>query len=185
MTASFQSNFKNIDNDLNDEQKNYQNYEEVNYYKSNNSSQNDENNNPITTSNMSNKNSVGGGGGGNATNQSQHNSLKDLSGGGGGGGGRKSRRVTFYKNGDKYFIGKLITITPQKYFSFKELMTELNRCVDLPYGVRRVYSPVSGRELHDIEDLVDGSSYVCASFEPFKATKYGDSSEKLWNAHIG
>ena len=77
-----------------------------------------------------------------------------------------------YKNGDKYFIGKLITITPQKYFSFKELMTELNRCVDLPYGVRRVYSPVSGRELHDIDDLVDGSSYVCASFEPFKATKF-------------
>ena len=64
-------------------------------------------------------------------------------------------------------------------------MSDLNRSVDLPYGVRRVYSPVSGRELHDIEDLVDGSSYVCASFEPFKATKYGDSSEKLWNANLG
>ncbi len=166
MTASFQSNFKNIDTDLNEEQQNYQNYEDTNYYKSNNSSQNE-------NQNQSNKNSMNGG-----TANLNHAGLKDAS-------GRKSRRVTFYKNGDKYFIGKLITITPQKYFSFKELMTELNRCVDLPYGVRRVYSPVSGRELHDIDDLVDGSSYVCASFEPFKATKYGDSSEKLWNQHIG
>lgn len=98
---------------------------------------------------------------------------------------RKSRRVTFYKNGDKYFLGKLVTITPNKYFSFKELMNELNRSVDLPYGVRRVYSPISGREIYDIDDLIDGSSYVCASFEPFRPTKYGDLNDKPWNANIG
>ena len=98
---------------------------------------------------------------------------------------RKPRRVTFYKNGDKYFLGKLVTITPNKYFSFKELMNELNRSVDLPYGVRRVYSPMSGREIYDIDDLVDGSSYVCASFEPFRPTKYGDLSDKPWNSNIG
>ena len=93
---------------------------------------------------------------------------------------RKSRRVTFYKNGDRYFPGKLVTITPSKYYSFKELMTDLNRSVDLPYGVRRDYTPVSGREIYDIEELVDGASYVAASFEPFKSTKYGEIG-RSWN----
>jgi hypothetical protein len=93
---------------------------------------------------------------------------------------RRSRRVTFYKNGDKYFPGKLVTITPSRYYSFRELMGDLNRSVDLPYGVRRVYTPVSGREIYDIEELHDGSSYVAASFEPFRATKYGDNS-RTWN----
>jgi hypothetical protein len=93
---------------------------------------------------------------------------------------RKSRRVTFYKNGDKYFPGKLVTITPSRYYSFRELMGNLNRSVDLPYGVRRVYSPVSGREIYDIEELHDGSSYVAASFEPFRPAKYGDNS-RTWN----
>ena len=94
---------------------------------------------------------------------------------------RKSRKVTFYKNGDKYFVGKMVTVAPNRYFSLKDLMNDLNRSVDLPYGVRRVYSPTSGREINDIEDLADGSSYVCASFEPFKPAKYGDGFERPWN----
>ena len=93
---------------------------------------------------------------------------------------RKSRRVTFYKNGDKYFPGKLITITPSRYYSFRELMGDLNRSVDLPYGVRRVYTPVSGREIYDIDELTDGASYVAASFEPFRPAKYGDPG-RSWN----
>jgi hypothetical protein len=97
--------------------------------------------------------------------------------------GRKSRRVLFYKNGDKYFNGKLVTITPNRYYSFRDLMNELNRSVDLPYGVRRVYTPVSGREIYNIDELSDGASYVCASFEPFRSVKYGgDPNEiKPWN----
>ncbi len=91
---------------------------------------------------------------------------------------KASRRVTFFKNGDKYFSGKSVAITPSKYFSFKELMSDLNRSVDLPYGVRRVYTPVSGREIYNIDELEDGSSYVCASFEPFRHTQYGEHKIK-------
>lgn len=92
----------------------------------------------------------------------------------------RSRRVVFYKNGDKYFPGKVVTVTPSKHYSFRELMSDLNRSVDLPYGVRRVYSPASGREIYDIEELVDGSSYVAASFEPFRPAKYGENV-RTWN----
>lgn len=96
---------------------------------------------------------------------------------------RKPRRVTFFKNGDRYFGGKTVTIRPNKYFSFKELMNDLNRNVDLPYGVRRVYTPVGGREIYHIDQLVDGESYVCASFEPFKQARYGEGFDKPWNSN--
>ena len=101
--------------------------------------------------------------------------LKDL---------KKPRKVTFYKNGDRYFNGKPLTITPARYVTFRELMSDLNRSVDLPYGVRRIFTPTTGRELHDIEELQDGSSYVCGSFEPFRSVKYGDWGDKPWNAHL-
>ena len=97
---------------------------------------------------------------------------------------KRSRRVTFFKNGDKYFNGKSVAITPSKYFSFKELMSDLNRSVDLPYGVRRVYTPVHGREIYHIDELEDGSSYVCASFEPFRYTKYGENKKKKGQFYI-
>jgi hypothetical protein len=32
---------------------------------------------------------------------------------------RKPRKVVFYKNGDKYFNGKLVAITPNKYFKIQ------------------------------------------------------------------
>lgn len=85
----------------------------------------------------------------------------------------KPRRVMFYKNGDRYFGGKLITVPTTKHYSIRDLMNELSKSVDLPYGVRRVYTPVSGREIMSIDELVDGSSYVCASFEPFRSVRYG------------
>lgn len=95
---------------------------------------------------------------------------------------KKSRRITFYKNGDRYFGGKTLTVAPNR--SLKELMTDLNRSVDLPYGVRRLYTPVNGSEVYDIDELVDGNSYVCASFEPFRPARYGDWLDKPWNANI-
>jgi hypothetical protein len=73
---------------------------------------------------------------------------------------KKAKKVTFYKNGDKYFNGKHVTIKPSRYFSLKELMDDLSRSVDLPYGVRRLYTPVNGTEIFDIDDINDGFSYV-------------------------
>lgn len=86
----------------------------------------------------------------------------------------KPRRVVFYKNGDRYFGGKWVTVPVNRHYSIRDLMSDLNKSVDLPYGVRRVYTPVSGREINSIDQLVDGSSYVCASFEPFRSVRYGE-----------
>jgi hypothetical protein len=94
------------------------------------------------------------------------------------------RRIKFFKNGDRYYTGKMVMLTPNRYASFRDLMRDLSKSVDLPYGVRKIYTPRHGHELHELDELVDGNSYVCGSFEPFKAAKYGEWTDKPWNAAI-
>ncbi|XP_071942894.1 serine/threonine-protein kinase DCLK3-like isoform X2 [Antedon mediterranea] len=85
---------------------------------------------------------------------------------------RRPRKIFFYRNGDRYFKGKQLYITPHRYLSFDELLVDLTKSVSLPYGVRKVYTQ-DGMAITDIEDLKDGGTYVCASFERFKKLKYG------------
>ncbi|CAF0904697.1 unnamed protein product [Didymodactylos carnosus] len=83
-----------------------------------------------------------------------------------------SRKITVFRNGDRYFAGKQFSITPQRYSSLGQLLQDLSSTVDLPYGVRRLFTPKSGSEVTDVQILKDGASYVCASFEPFQKLDY-------------
>ena len=56
--------------------------------------------------------------------------------------------MTFYKNGDRYFKGVRIQLTPQRYLNFSHLLSDLTKWISLPYGVRRLYS--CEVNLHDI-----------------------------------
>ncbi|CAK8678927.1 unnamed protein product [Clavelina lepadiformis] len=89
---------------------------------------------------------------------------------------RRPRIVMFYKNGDRYFKGKTLHITPHRYLHYEELLSDLSKSMSLPYGVRRIYTPIGGTLIEDIEELKDGESYVCASFEKFQRIKYGHYS---------
>ncbi len=82
------------------------------------------------------------------------------------------RKIILYRNGDRYFTGKQINITPQNYLNLRHLLQELSSTIDLPYGVRRLFTPHNGSEISDINILKDGASYVCASFEPFQKLDY-------------
>lgn len=82
------------------------------------------------------------------------------------------RKVTLFRNGDRYFTGKQIAITPQNYSNLSQLLQELSTTIDLPYGVRRLFTPNKGSEVTDVNILKDGASYVCASFEPFQKLEY-------------
>lgn len=84
----------------------------------------------------------------------------------------ESRKITVFRNGDRYFPGKPININPNNYSNLNELMQELSGFVDLPYGVRRLFTPSKGSEVSDVNIIKDGSSYVCASFEPFQKLEY-------------
>jgi hypothetical protein len=82
------------------------------------------------------------------------------------------RKITLYRNGDRYFTGKQINITPQNYLNLRHLLQDLSSTIDLPYGVRRLFTPRTGSEITDINLLKDGASYVCASFEPYQKLEY-------------
>ena len=98
---------------------------------------------------------------------------------------RRPRKVTFYCNGDRYFKGKKLSITPHRYLTFNDLLNDLTdklpTGVPLPYGVRQIYTPVAGKRVKDIEELQDGESYVCAGFEPFKSIRYGGEALDRWS----
>jgi len=83
-----------------------------------------------------------------------------------------TRKITLYRNGDRYFTGKQIIIKTQNYSNLRHLLQELSSTIDLPYGVRRLFTPHHGSEITDINNLKDGASYVCASFEPFQKLEY-------------
>ncbi|XP_069120082.1 serine/threonine-protein kinase DCLK3-like isoform X2 [Argopecten irradians] len=85
---------------------------------------------------------------------------------------RRARKVLFFVNGDRFFKGKKMFITPHRYYSFNDLLTELTRkfpaSVSLPYGVRQIFTPTHGRNVRDMDEILDGQTYICAGFETFK-----------------
>ena len=91
----------------------------------------------------------------------------------------KHKTVKFYKNGDRFFRGHQVSITDRRYRSFDNLLSELTRVTKLPHGVRFVFSPQTGRRVHNLEELENGKSYVCASNGRLTKMDYGGSSIKL------
>ena len=98
-------------------------------------------------------------------------------------GERRTKNILFFRNGDKFFKGKKVRVTPHRYLTFTELLNDLTKSVSLPYGVRRIYTP-TGDVIENIDDLEDGKSYVCASFERFKQQNYGSTSLPDWSSNI-
>ena len=49
---------------------------------------------------------------------------------------------------------------------------KLPSLTSLPYGVRQIFSPTTGRKIRNIKELVDGKGYVCAGFEQFRPMNY-------------
>ncbi|XP_067687448.1 serine/threonine-protein kinase DCLK3-like [Haliotis asinina] len=98
---------------------------------------------------------------------------------------RRPRKVRFYVNGDRYFKGKRMYITPHRYLNFNDLLNDLTgklpNSVCLPYGVRQIFTPNQGRRVFEIKDLLDGEAYVCAGFEGFKVLKYGKAELEPWS----
>lgn len=90
-----------------------------------------------------------------------------------------SKVVTFYKNGDAYFSGYVVTITPRRYRSFEVLLSELSRITNLPQGVRYLLDRESGSRIEAIEQLQDGKAYVCASNSRLKKLDYGKKNGVL------
>ncbi|XP_060102642.1 serine/threonine-protein kinase DCLK2 isoform X2 [Heteronotia binoei] len=101
---------------------------------------------------------------------------------------KKAKKARFYRNGDKYFKGLVYPISSDRFRSFDALLIELTRSlsdnVNLPQGVRSIYTIDGSRKLTSLEELVDGESYVCASNETFRKVDYTKNVNPNWSVNI-
>ena len=91
------------------------------------------------------------------------------------------KRVTFVKNGDKFFGGILFTISPHKHKNLDVLMSELTEIIPLPYGVRSILTPQGGSRIESIEQLHNGKTYVCSSRLGLKKMDYSKVKSPMWS----
>ncbi|XP_006111641.2 serine/threonine-protein kinase DCLK2 isoform X2 [Pelodiscus sinensis] len=101
---------------------------------------------------------------------------------------KKAKKARFYRNGDRYFKGLVFAISSDRFRSFDALLIELTRSlsdnVNLPQGVRTIYTIDGSRKLTSLEELVEGESYVCASNEPYRKVDYTKNVNPNWSVNI-
>ncbi|XP_074094742.1 uncharacterized protein LOC141524614 [Cotesia typhae] len=102
---------------------------------------------------------------------------------------KKAKRVRFFRNGDKFYTGIVMAVTPERYRSFDSLTTDLTRAllsnVTLPNGVRTIYS-MDGKKVQTINDLEDGKCYVVSGHgELFKRVEYSSTKVRRGSSLSG
>ncbi|XP_069487359.1 serine/threonine-protein kinase DCLK2 isoform X2 [Ambystoma mexicanum] len=101
---------------------------------------------------------------------------------------KRAKKVRFYRNGDRYFKGLVYAISGDRFRSFDALLMELTRSlsdnVNLPQGVRSIYTLDGGRKITSLDELLEGESYVCASNEPFRKVDYNKNVNPNWSVNV-
>ncbi|KAJ8404702.1 hypothetical protein AAFF_G00335650 [Aldrovandia affinis] len=101
---------------------------------------------------------------------------------------KKAKKVRFYRNGDRYFKGIVYAISPDRFRSFEALLADLTRSlsdnVNLPQGVRIIYTIDGSRKITSMDQLVEGESYVCGSIEAFKKLEYTKNVNPNWSVNV-
>ncbi len=73
---------------------------------------------------------------------------------------KKAKKVRFYRNGDKYFNGIVYAISSDRIRTFDALLADLTRTlsdnVNLPQGVRIIYTIDGSQKITSIDQLVEG-----------------------------
>uniref|UniRef100_A0A673MFK5 Serine/threonine-protein kinase DCLK2 n=1 Tax=Sinocyclocheilus rhinocerous TaxID=307959 RepID=A0A673MFK5_9TELE len=101
---------------------------------------------------------------------------------------KKAKKVRFYRNGDKYFNGIVYAISSDRIRTFDALLADLTRTlsdnVNLPQGVRIIYTMDGSKKITSIDQLVEGESYVCGSTEAFKKLDYSNNVNPNWSVNV-
>ncbi|XP_006882984.1 PREDICTED: doublecortin domain-containing protein 2C [Elephantulus edwardii] len=77
-----------------------------------------------------------------------------------------------YRNGDQYYVGKKFVFNRRRVASFEAFLNQLNEEITLPFGVQRIYTPMHGHLVQELDSLQQGGKYVAAGRERFKKLDY-------------
>ncbi|XP_047379125.1 doublecortin domain-containing protein 2C [Sciurus carolinensis] len=83
-----------------------------------------------------------------------------------------AKTILVYRNGDQFYVGRKFVFSRRHVANFEALLEQLTAQVDVPFGVRRLYTPTRGRPVHELEALQTGGKYVAAGRERFKKLDY-------------
>ncbi|KAM9846691.1 serine/threonine-protein kinase DCLK1-like isoform 2-T2 [Aulostomus maculatus] len=101
---------------------------------------------------------------------------------------KRAKKVRFYRNGDRYFNGIVYAISTDRFRTFDALLADLTRSlsdnVNLPQGVRTIYSLDGSKRITSIEQLIEGESYVCSSIEAYKKVDYTKNVNPNWSVNV-
>ncbi|XP_032873631.1 serine/threonine-protein kinase DCLK2 isoform X5 [Amblyraja radiata] len=101
---------------------------------------------------------------------------------------KKAKKVRFYRNGDRYFKGLVYAVSQDRFRSLDALLMELTKSlsdnVNLSQGVRAIYTIDGNKKIANLDDLLEGESYVCASNEPFRKVDYAKNVNPNWSVNI-
>ncbi|GMR52764.1 hypothetical protein PMAYCL1PPCAC_22959 [Pristionchus mayeri] len=74
-----------------------------------------------------------------------------------------AKTVFFYKDGDEHFTGVRLPVSKNRYRTIDSLLDDLNSTLYLPYGVRRLTTPMGRTNIEDLEQLQHMGKYVATS----------------------
>nr|XP_019952751.1 PREDICTED: serine/threonine-protein kinase DCLK1-like isoform X6 [Paralichthys olivaceus] len=101
---------------------------------------------------------------------------------------KRAMKVRFYRNGDRYFNGIVYAISVDRFRTFDALLADLTRSlsdnVNLPQGVRTIYTLDGSKKIANIDQLVEGESYVCSSIEAYKKLDYTKNVNPNWSVNV-
>lgn len=73
---------------------------------------------------------------------------------------KKAKKIRFYRNGDRYFKGILYAVSQERFRSLDALLADLTRSlsdnVNLPQGVRTIYTIDGNTKITSMDQLVEG-----------------------------
>ncbi|XP_049758772.1 doublecortin domain-containing protein 2C [Elephas maximus indicus] len=83
-----------------------------------------------------------------------------------------AKTILVYRNGDQYYVGKKFVFNRRRVASFEAFLNQLNEAIEVPFGVRRLYTPTHGHQVQELDSLQQGGKYVAAGRERFKKLDY-------------
>ncbi|XP_047602525.1 doublecortin domain-containing protein 2C isoform X2 [Lutra lutra] len=83
-----------------------------------------------------------------------------------------AKTILVYRNGDAFFVGRRFVLPRRPVATFEALLDQLTERVEVPFGVRRLFTPTSGHPVLELQALRAGGKYVAAGREPFKKLDY-------------